>query len=96
MSTVTLVTQTKAVAKTSQPSLPSAGVHDPSASLPFNLSTLKAAIPAHCLVKNVWTSLYYLVRDFAFLGALYAVYPLVNRYGDAWGMLKFVWYVHRR
>jgi hypothetical protein len=95
MSTVTLThTQPAAAAKTIQASAVDAGVHDPSASLPFNLSTLKAAIPAHCLVKNVWTSLSYLVRDFAVLGALYAVYPLVNRYGDAWGLCKFVWYVH--
>jgi hypothetical protein len=64
-------------------------VHDPSANLPFNLSTLKAAIPAHCFEKNVWTSIYYLVRDFVFIGALYAIYPLVCKYGDAFGLAKF-------
>lgn len=95
MSTVTL-TQTapaKAAACSVDPKA-NAGVVDPSTDLPFNLTSLKAAIPAHCFVKNVWTSLWYLVRDFAFLAALYAVYPIVNRYGDALGLLKFVWSVN--
>jgi omega-3 fatty acid desaturase (delta-15 desaturase) len=67
-------------------------VVDPSADLPFNLSTLKAAIPAHCFVKSTWTGLYYLARDFAFIGACYAAYPLVNKYGDAFGLAKFAWW----
>jgi len=66
--------------------------HDPSANLPFNLATLKAAIPAHCFEKNVWTSIYYFLRDFAFIGILYAIYPIINTYGDTFGLAKFAWW----
>jgi len=67
-------------------------VVDPSANLPFNLATLKAAIPAHCFEKSLAWSLFYLARDFAILALLYAAYPLVCRHGDAFGLLKFAWW----
>lgn len=63
---------------------------DPLASLPFNLASLKASIPAHCFEKNLWTSIYYLIRDFAFIACMYALYPYVNKYGDAFGLMKFL------
>nr|BAJ94071.1 predicted protein [Hordeum vulgare subsp. vulgare] len=89
MSTATIVQQ-RTAAKTSASA--DASVHDPSAHLPFNLATLKAAIPAHCFEKHLWTSIYYLARDFAIIAALYALYPAVCRYGDALGLLKFAWW----
>jgi len=62
---------------------------------PFTLDTLRKAIPAHCLEKNVWTSIYYMLRDFAFIGLMYAIYPYINANGGAYnpyGLTKFLWW----
>lgn len=63
--------------------------------VPFTLSTLRAAIPPHCLVKDTWRSVGYMIRDFAFIGACYAVYPYINAYDGMFnpcGLLKFAWW----
>jgi omega-3 fatty acid desaturase (delta-15 desaturase) len=86
-STSTTVEQRKSVTVDATSS-----IVDPSSNLPFNLASLKSSIPAHCFEKNVWTSFYYLVRDFAFIGIMYALYPMVNKYGDAFGVMKFLWW----
>ena len=31
--------------------------------LPFNLSDVRAAVPAHCFKRNLWHSLFYLALD---------------------------------
>ncbi|KAG8371503.1 hypothetical protein BUALT_Bualt13G0094400 [Buddleja alternifolia] len=36
---------------------------DPAAPPPFRIADIRAAIPAHCWVKNPWRSLYYVVQD---------------------------------
>jgi len=59
--------------------------------LPFNLQTLKAAIPSHCFEKSTAWGLFYLFRDFAFLGCCYLLYPHLSSIstwlagsGDLW------------
>lgn len=45
------------------------------------LQQIKKAIPERCFKKSLPKSLYYMVRDFAALWALYKVYPQVEQYG---------------
>lgn len=62
---------------------------------PFTLTSLRESIPKHCFEKNLWTSIYYMLRDFAFIGACYAVYPYINAAGGAYnpyGLTKFLWW----
>jgi len=72
-----------------------AGVKASEPTLPFTLTTLRDAVPAHCFVKNTWTSIYYMLRDFAFIAACYAVYPYINANDGAYnpyGITKFIWW----
>lgn len=72
-----------------------AGVKTSEAALPFTLTTLRDAVPPHCFVKNTWTSIYYMLRDFAFIAACYAVYPYINAHDGAYnpyGITKFIWW----
>lgn len=62
---------------------------------PFTLTSLRESIPKHCFEKNLWTSIYYMLRDFAFIGVCYAVYPYINAHGGAYnpyGLTKFLWW----
>ena len=45
---------------------------------PFTLADIKAAIPAHCLVKDTWRSMAYLARDVAVVFGLAAGAYAVN------------------
>lgn len=42
----------------------------PLAPLPFNLTDIRNAIPAHCFKRNLWHSLYYLALDLMQIGIL--------------------------
>ena len=62
---------------------------------PFTLTTLRESIPKHCFEKNLWVSIYYMLRDFAFIGVCYAVYPYINAAGgiyNPYGLTKFLWW----
>lgn len=67
-------------------------IADPSLNLPFTLTSLRDAIPPHCFDRNLGVSLYYLCRDFVFVALVYALYPYVCQYGDAFGVSKFLWW----
>lgn len=93
------ITQEKATAaaasaKASFPSAP-AGASPLEETLPFTLTTLREAVPKHCFDRNVWTSVYYMLRDFAFIAACYFVYPYINaddgKY-NPYGLTKFLWW----
>ena len=45
---------------------------------PFTLADIKAAIPAHCFVKDAWRSMAYLARDVAVVFGLAAGAYAVN------------------
>ncbi|XP_027090211.1 omega-3 fatty acid desaturase, endoplasmic reticulum-like [Coffea arabica] len=46
---------------------------DPSASPPFKIADIRAAIPEHCWVKNPWRSLSYVARDLVVVVGLIAL-----------------------
>ncbi|KAD3338501.1 hypothetical protein R6Q59_026732 [Mikania micrantha] len=46
---------------------------DPSAPPPFKVADIRAAIPAHCWVKNPWKSLSYVLRDILVISTLVAI-----------------------
>ncbi|XP_047317350.1 omega-3 fatty acid desaturase, endoplasmic reticulum-like isoform X2 [Impatiens glandulifera] len=60
---------------------------DASAAPPFKIADIRAAIPAHCWVKNPWRSMSYVVRDLivVFLLAALAVYV------DNWAFWPVYW-----
>jgi omega-3 fatty acid desaturase (delta-15 desaturase) len=82
--------------QTKQAPVVSSGKPDAAAQQPpFTLTSLRESIPKHCFEKNLWTSIYYMLRDFAFIGACYAVYPYINAAGGAYnpyGLTKFLWW----
>ena len=75
MSTIT-TTQVQ----TAQSSIPDVSCDVPAGEvpLPFTLQSLRAAIPAECFVKDTWRSIGYFIRDWAIIGALYALYPIIT------------------
>ncbi|KAI7727167.1 hypothetical protein M8C21_031465 [Ambrosia artemisiifolia] len=46
---------------------------DPSTPPPFKVSDIRAAIPAHCWVKNPWRSLSYVLRDILVISSLVGI-----------------------
>jgi hypothetical protein len=57
--------------------------------VPFTLSDLRAAIPPQCLVKDTWRSIGYMLRDFAFIAIMYAIYPYINAHDGAYNPCQF-------
>lgn len=53
----------------------------------LTLDEVSKAIPEKCFEKNALTSLYYMIRDYFFLGILYFLYPHMNHF-----LLKFLWW----
>jgi fatty acid desaturase len=65
--------------------------------IPFTLQTLKAAIPAHCFHKDTLRSIAYMLRDFAFIAACYAVYPYIHAYNGMFNPCQWNnWRLSRR
>ncbi|GAA0185186.1 hypothetical protein LIER_32474 [Lithospermum erythrorhizon] len=62
-------------------------VTDLSAPPPFRIGDIRAAIPAHCWVKNPWRSMSYVLRDFAVILGLI----LLANYIDSWIVLPLYW-----
>ena len=97
MSSTRTVTQEKAAAAAPLASKQSSPSSPPSVEvpLPFTLTSLREAIPKKCFDRNVWTSVYYMLRDFAFIAACYFVYPYINaaegKY-NPYGLTKFMWW----
>ncbi|XP_051131087.1 acyl-lipid omega-3 desaturase (cytochrome b5), endoplasmic reticulum-like [Andrographis paniculata] len=56
---------------------------DPAAPPPFRIGDIRAAIPAHCWVKDPWRSCYYVVRDVAAAAALIAAALYFDRWTAA-------------
>ncbi|KAL8516370.1 hypothetical protein ACS0TY_014864 [Phlomoides rotata] len=62
---------------------------DPAAPPPFRIADIRAAIPAHCWVKNPWRSFSYVVWDVAAVAALLAA----AAYVDNWAFWPVYWIV---
>ncbi|KAK4492096.1 hypothetical protein RD792_002893 [Penstemon davidsonii] len=62
---------------------------DPGAPPPFRIADIRAAIPAHCWVKNPWRSLSYVVFDVLAVFSLMAV----ALYVDNWILWPIYWFV---
>eukprot|EP01018_Ginkgo_biloba_P015791 Gb_20040 [translate_table: standard] len=60
---------------------------DPSASPPFTLADVRAAIPKHCWVKSAWKSLSYVARDVAVVFGLAAAAAYFNN----WALWPLYW-----
>lgn len=61
---------------------------DPSASPPFKIGDIRAAIPEHCWDRNPWRSLSYVSRDvFVILALAFAAIYL-----DTWFVWPFYWF----
>lgn len=60
---------------------------DPAAPPPFKIADIRAAIPAHCWVKNPWRSLSYVVWDVAAVAALLAAAVYIN----SWAFWPVYW-----
>lgn len=56
----------------------SADRFDPAAPPPFRIADIRAAIPAHCWVKNPWRSFCYVVWDVAAVVGLLAAAVYIN------------------
>jgi omega-3 fatty acid desaturase (delta-15 desaturase) len=46
--------------------------------VPFTLTQLKDAIPAHCFQLDHWHATWYLIRDYFLVAACYAFYPYIS------------------
>lgn len=57
---------------------------DPSAPPPFKVADIRAAIPAHCWVKNPWRSMSYVLRDILVISSLVAIAVLFKNSSWVW------------
>ncbi|KAK1426847.1 hypothetical protein QVD17_15527 [Tagetes erecta] len=57
---------------------------DPSAPPPFKVADIRAAIPAHCWVKNPWRSMSYVLRDILVISSFVAIAVLFKNTSWVW------------